>query len=308
VTSLQIPSLWLCVLAAAEVPWYSPAVQLASTASVQFDSVELDHTVGMAKAADAISVAATGRDEEIGGLMEALSVTSQTPTTAENSEYMTAASGEAAGGSGESAGQLRSERSAWLTQLRAECGSEEEFDTARSRPTWMEPVATARSSSSGEGLSPAELEALRAENQLHFQRLMAESASRYERRRTLVNGTRASSPPASSFRESPAREFFNLVQFETPFFWDFAGRLEVGRRIGGGGQAEIYEALFDGHVTEFVLKVFRSDSSLGHLQRLWATDVVNLAKKVDGELHGITFCCCVVSGTMLKDGRFAFVM
>jgi hypothetical protein len=47
----------------------------------------------MAEAADATTVAATGRDEEIGRLMEALSETSQTPTIAKNSEYMTAASG-----------------------------------------------------------------------------------------------------------------------------------------------------------------------------------------------------------------------
>jgi hypothetical protein len=263
------------------------------------------HTFGMAEAVDATSVAAAGRDDDVGGLMEALSVTSQTPTTSKNSEYVTAVSGEAAGSS-ESADELRSARRAMLTQLRAQHGSEEEFDIARSRPTWTE-VATG-TSSLADGLSPAELEALRAENQVHFQRLMAESASRYKRRLTPVDGTCASSPSASSRLHSPAAEFEWLVQWETPFFWDFGGRLEVGRRIGGGGQAEVYEALFDGHATEFVLKVFRSDSSLVQLHRLWAIDVLKFAKELQGRLRTMGFCCCITNGTLLKDGRFAFVM
>jgi serine/threonine protein kinase len=220
------------------------------------------HTVGIAEAADAISVAATGHDEEIGGLMEALSVTSQTPTIAENCEYITAASGKAGG-------------------------------------SW-ESVATARTSSSGEGLSPAELEALRAENQVHFQRLMAESASQYKCS-DIPEGIRASA-------SSPAMEFWYLVEHGTPFFWDFGGRVEVGRRIGGGGQAEVYEALFDGHATEFVLKVFQRDTSLADLQRLWATDIFNSIKDEEDMVWAVSSFCRIMSGTMLKDGRFAFVM
>jgi hypothetical protein len=220
------------------------------------------HTVGIAEAADAISVAATGHDEEIGGLMEALSVTSQTPTIAENCEYITAASGKAGG-------------------------------------SW-ESVATARTSSSGEGLSPAELEALRAENQVHFQRLMAESASQYKCS-DIPEGIRASA-------SSPAMEFWYLVEHGTPFFWDFGGRVEVGRRMGGGGQAEVYEALFDGHATEFVLKVFQRDTSLADLQRLWATDIFNSIKDEEDMVWAVSSFCRIMSGTMLKDGRFAFVM
>jgi serine/threonine protein kinase len=159
----------------------------------------------------------------------------------------------------------------------------------------MEPVATARTSSSA-----AELEALRAENQVHFQGLMAKSVSQYKLLSTLFNGTLESIPPAI--------EFGSLVEYHTPFFWDFGGRVEVGRRIGGGGQAEVYEALFDGHATDFVLKVFRSDTSLVQLQRLWATDMFDYTKKVEGVLKGLESCCRIVSGTMLKDGRFAFVM
>jgi hypothetical protein len=82
----------------------------------------------------------------------------------------------------------------------------------------------------------------------------------------------------------------------------------VGRRIGGGGQAEVCEALFDGHATDFVLKVFQSDTSLADLQRLWATDVFNMAKNNEQWLSSIGFCCCIVNGTLLKDGRFVFVM
>jgi serine/threonine protein kinase len=82
----------------------------------------------------------------------------------------------------------------------------------------------------------------------------------------------------------------------------------VGQRIGGVGQAEVYEALFDGHATDFVLKVFRSDTSLVDLQRLWTTVFFYITKGEEGTCYSIADCCRIMSGTMLKDGRFAFVM
>jgi serine/threonine protein kinase len=84
--------------------------------------------------------------------------------------------------------------------------------------------------------------------------------------------------------------------------------VEVGRRIGGGGQAEVYEALFDGHATDFVLKVFRRDTSLADLQRLWATHIFNKTKEEEGMVWLVSSICIIQNGTMLKDGRFAFVM
>lgn len=85
--------------------------------------------------------------------------------------------------------------------------------------------------------------------------------------------------------------------------------MEVGRKIGGGGQGEIYEALFDGEVDEhFVLKVFRSDYSLAVLQRLWITEIGSSFSRWRGWQGVLVGCCFTKNGTLLKDGRFAFVM
>ena len=69
------------------------------------------------------------------------------------------------------------------------------------------------------------------------------------------------------------------------------GRLEVGRKIGGGGQADISEALWDGKVEEgYVLKVFRSDYSLADLQRQWVTRSGNMDKEADVSSYAAITC------------------
>ena len=108
------------------------------------------------------------------------------------------------------------------------------------------------------------------------------------------------------------------------FFVDYGERVELGRKIAEGGQAQIYEARFDGQ-EKFVSKVYKAEGfSLAALLRHWPrstkipprhamfTPAHDYHKYI--KLGGFAFddylqgCCFIHCGTFLKDGRFAMVM
>ncbi|KAG0566992.1 hypothetical protein KC19_7G102300 [Ceratodon purpureus] len=214
----------------------------------------------------------------------------------EQSEDVTAVEGGMLSSRTRSAAEERREYGVWLKQLRSRCGSEEEFYTARSM--WTQVAST--SSCLSEGMSPAEEEMCVSENRRFFQDL-------------------ASKQPSSESRHySPNRSEFERILNTSPFFVDFGGRLQVGETIGAGGQAEIYEALFDGKeplkweainpgFARFVLKVFRLEHS-ERFRQAWAME----SKRIDMQSMKESLykyrCCYVRNCTILEDGRFAFLL
>jgi hypothetical protein len=192
----------------------------------------------------------------------------------------------------------RRARVARLEKLRRECASEEEYDTARTQSMRTEVDDTAFTTASSkeldstssssclqDGPSPADSERMREEDRLHFQHLQSEESPSFRGIRTKI-----------------------LPEYDA-FFVDFGGRLEAGQKIGGGGQADIHEAILDGQpTTQWVLKVFRSDYSLADLQRSWVKDIAEISR-LDAP-YGLPYgnCCIVVHGTILQCGRFAFVL
>ncbi|KAG0625310.1 hypothetical protein M758_2G044400 [Ceratodon purpureus] len=200
-------------------------------------------------------------------------------------------------GSVTSAEEERRAYASHLLQLQGESASEEEYETARTKPTWTKMDGAL--SESVDGASPVDPDWL-CKNRLHFQNLIK------------------TCPPNSSSPGQVANKVFpglvtgfTQLLYDSPFFVDFGGRLDVGQRIAGGGQAGIYEALFDGQVEEgYVLKVFETaGSSLADLQRQWVSEIASNFTKWNGSagiLNGkYSF---MKNGTLLKDGRFAFVM
>jgi hypothetical protein len=229
------------------------------------------YLVAMAEAVDAI-----GRDEEIAGLVHTLS-----SSTSEVEMY-------------------RSARVAWLTQLKSECGTEEEFEEARTQPLWTE-LAISSSLANGQSFGDPEEEQLtHVQNQQYFEQLVRKSSRP------------SSHPHKERFRRLGVftRNLTDLLVCE-PFFLGFGGRVEAGQKIGGGGQDEIYEAVCDGKVDlGIVLKVFRREYSVADLQCQWNSYVSSGRHFLSwGNKDGVFWhLCAVKAGTLLKDGRFAFVM
>ena len=109
-------------------------------------------------------------------------------------------------------------------------------------------------------------------------------------------------------------------------FWDLCeGELQLGRVIAEGGQATIYEARWGADSSDicnrWVAKVFKMEGfSLRDLQHQWPRN--NKIPRKLSEFHsifpfqmgGVVFgefmrsCSYVWLGTLLEDGRFAFVM
>lgn len=103
-----------------------------------------------------------------------------------------------------------------------------------------------------------------------------------------------------------------------------AGKMVVGQKIAEGAQAEIYEAqiVWNGgkpppgvvqQEAEWVLKVFKKECHLQQLQAQWPQGMLQQSvKTIDRSKLGLQqplrFTCDVHSATLLKDGRFAFVM
>ncbi|KAG0613405.1 hypothetical protein M758_6G100400, partial [Ceratodon purpureus] len=116
----------------------------------------------------------------------------------------------------------------------------------------------------------------------------------------------------------------NICKYLGPIAYRSAGLLSVGEKIAEGGQAEIYEAhikwgnkVFRKRCEEegavFVLKVFKSGVSLRHLQSKWPEGLLKYRAVIAEreKLHipqPLQYGCDVQCVTVLRDGRFAFVM
>lgn len=114
------------------------------------------------------------------------------------------------------------------------------------------------------------------------------------------------------------RKYFDEVLVSHPkwgaFFTKF-GDLEVGAKIGEGGQAEIFKAKspsfeFKGRYRELVAKVFREGVSLQDLERQWPPQMLSTIARRDGGFFDPFYN--IFGGTFIRDGefknRFAFVM
>ena len=117
--------------------------------------------------------------------------------------------------------------------------------------------------------------------------------------------------------------FFQTFGYETEVCYS-AGTMEVGEKFAEGGQAE----LFPVHITwadpedneddlkagaEWVLKVFKKGTLLRNLQKQWPHGYLHWwaqdrERQERGDPPEDTSCCHVVIGTLLRDGRFGFVM
>jgi hypothetical protein len=59
---------------------------------------------------------------------------------------------------------------------------------------------------------------------------------------------------------------------------DYEDRLQMGLKIAEEGQANIYDAKFEGDDRAFVLKVFQDDTSLVDLESLWPQTMLPLPR------------------------------
>ena len=116
--------------------------------------------------------------------------------------------------------------------------------------------------------------------------------------------------------------FFRTFGYETEV-WGSSGTMEVGEKFAEGGQAE----LFPVHMTwlnpkqneddvtegiEYVLKVFKKGTLLRDLQKQWPHGYLHWwAQDLECSDRGeppLNFCGEVLFGTLLRDGRFGFLM
>lgn len=206
--------------------------------------------------------------------------------------------------------EARRARVEWLLKLQRESASEEEFDTARSQPTWTEldvtpfkTAATERDSTSSSscassssscasyGLPSADLEHRRYENRCHFRHLLNLQSPGSQSRLSIYGD------------EDPNRLGSHL------FFIDCGGRLEAGKKIGGGGQADIHRAIYEGkQLEDYVLKVFKNDYSFADLERFWMSTALFRLEYENARDFGKSNICFIQHGTLMRDERFAFVM
>ncbi|KAG0588681.1 hypothetical protein KC19_2G261100 [Ceratodon purpureus] len=118
--------------------------------------------------------------------------------------------------------------------------------------------------------------------------------------------------------------FFYTFGYDTEV-WKRAGSLEIGHKFAEGGQAELFHAnvtwrksedneLDREHGNEWVLKVFKKGTRLRHLQSQWPHGMLKFKEENLANWESPTpknhprFYCAVECGTMLEDGRFAFLM
>jgi serine/threonine protein kinase len=104
--------------------------------------------------------------------------------------------------------------------------------------------------------------------------------------------------------------FFQHLKEEIPsnarekmgFFQDYGESLKVGKKIGEGGQAEIFEGTWirNEAATQVVVKMFKHGYKLADLHRLWPRGMFHSDFASD-------FVCGILGATLL-DGRLAFVM
>ncbi|KAG0588629.1 hypothetical protein KC19_2G257400 [Ceratodon purpureus] len=122
------------------------------------------------------------------------------------------------------------------------------------------------------------------------------------------------------------RDFFQTFGYDTEE-WESVGSLEMGHKFAEGGQAELFHAYvtWSGsnlemkewdreHGREWVLKVFKKGTRLRHLQSQWPHGMLKYHDERVANWESPTpikhprFFCHVDCGTLLGDGRFAFLM
>ncbi|KAG0588678.1 hypothetical protein KC19_2G260800 [Ceratodon purpureus] len=120
------------------------------------------------------------------------------------------------------------------------------------------------------------------------------------------------------------RDFFNTFNYDTEL-WESVGSLEIGHKFAEGGQAELFHAnvtwwksedneLDREHGREWVLKVFKKGTRLRHLQSQWPHGMLKFQEERVANWMSPTpktyprYFCNVQCGTLLGDGRFAFLM
>ncbi|KAG0588648.1 hypothetical protein KC19_2G259200 [Ceratodon purpureus] len=118
--------------------------------------------------------------------------------------------------------------------------------------------------------------------------------------------------------------FFKTFGYDTEE-WKSSGSLEIGHKFAEGGQAELFHAKVTWsqskvnerdrkHGFERVLKVFKKGTRLRHLQSQWPHGMLKFQEEEATNWRSPTpkthlrFYCDVQCGTMLDDGRFAFLM
>lgn len=238
---------------------------------------------------DPMAEAASKTRNEADDLMETeQTIPFETLAIAESSEYVTAVETRPYDGSetaslsdqqSSSADEFyMTARRIQLGELRSKCTSEEEFELEKSREHWTEV-----------GTPCSEEDLLVVENRRHFQSLLKKF--RMSRRSRRFH-----------------KRWENLLP-KHEFFRDYGDSLEVGRKIAEGGQAEVLEATLDGK-ENCVVKVFKSNLRLSDLQRQWifTPHGDTLSGKNSSWKLFRNKCCFIKGGTLLKDGRFAFVM
>ncbi|KAG0587580.1 hypothetical protein KC19_2G174600 [Ceratodon purpureus] len=118
--------------------------------------------------------------------------------------------------------------------------------------------------------------------------------------------------------------FFQTFGYDTKVFWS-SGRLTIGHKFAEGGQAELFSTKVywsksednerdRQYGREWVLKVFKKGTRLRHLQCQWPCGMLKFKEEEMANWKSSTpkryprFFCSVDCGTLLKGGRFAFLM
>lgn len=115
------------------------------------------------------------------------------------------------------------------------------------------------------------------------------------------------------------RELFESMQSHPKwngFFKQIGDRIEYGRKIGEGSQAEVYEVRMGNE--KLALKVFKDGSALRDLLKQWPHGIFRsttrlsmpniLCSGASSVVYGKIYTCPVNVGILLLDGRFALPM
>lgn len=109
-------------------------------------------------------------------------------------------------------------------------------------------------------------------------------------------------PERAAHKEDLSEDMLAKLK-ETCKIWSLSlvNGITLGRRIGEGGQADIYEALFQNRSCLLIAKVFKEKNALSSLQHQCPPHIFQF----EGDCKYIVR---VLAGAVVDDGRFAFLM